>query len=187
VTTTAIEGAQFSLGVYAFGGGNAVLTDVVATASATNNVVAGLYNDDVTANLTNFTAATSGGGSRYGIINGISVATTVTVDRSTLAGTTASILNQAAGSVARVAGSKLVGPVNNVPSTLAASSLQRLCGAQCDVPVGSDWWFWLRGRRSRSPGRPGLPGRLISLRRKSSAGTAAARSSRRLTTSPRSR
>jgi hypothetical protein len=113
VTASGLEATQLTIGFYGVGGGSASLTDVVANASAAAGTIIGVFNDNVAGNLTNVTATASGGGVRYGLVNGQGVATTTTVDRSTLSGPSGAILGQAA-STTRVAGSKLVGPVTNI-------------------------------------------------------------------------
>jgi hypothetical protein len=113
VTANGLESTVFTIGVYSPGAGVVSLTDVVATGSASAGNVAGLYHDQVAASLSNVTATASGGVNRYGLVNGETVATTTTLERSTLSGSSASILGRVA-SLARVAGSKLEGPVVHV-------------------------------------------------------------------------
>ncbi|HET9316919.1 MAG TPA: hypothetical protein VFQ51_15105 [Vicinamibacteria bacterium] len=107
------DGTLFTIGAYAYGGGAATYTDLDATASSTAGSTVAIYNLNGTLSLTNVNATGSGGGgNRYGLVNGSSTAVNTTVDRSTLSGPNASVFGQA-GSVVRVAGSKLVGPVVN--------------------------------------------------------------------------
>jgi hypothetical protein len=119
VTVNSIEGAAFTAGLYNLGGGSISVTDVVASSTSTNGIVVGVWTDDVTTNLTNVTASATGGTSRYGLANGQGTATTVTVDRCTLSGSTASVITQS-NSTTRVAGSKLAGPVTTVAGSTAS-------------------------------------------------------------------
>ena len=114
VTAAAFDATSFSIGVFNVGGnGAADLTDVSATAAASAGSVAGVYNDTVTVGLTNVKATTAGStATRFGLINAGSAPSVVTVDRSTLAGSVNSILNQV-GSTVRVAASQLAGPVGS--------------------------------------------------------------------------
>jgi hypothetical protein len=113
------DGATFTFGAYAVNAGAATYTDVVATASSPTGTIVGVFNFDVTLGLTDVSATASGGGFRYGLVNGANAAVTTTVDRSTLSGSNGSLYGQVA-SVARVAASKLVGPVVNTGGSSAS-------------------------------------------------------------------
>ncbi len=113
------EGAQLTtIGIATFGapGRSVSLTDVTAVGNAANGTVVGMYQEGGAGALTNVNAGATGGANRYGIVNGASNQTALTIDRSTLSGTT-SVISQASSTV-RIANSHLVGPV----STLAGSS-----------------------------------------------------------------
>jgi hypothetical protein len=95
-------------------GSQVSLTEVTATASGSAGTFVGIYNSSATVQLTGVIARGIGGGAgnRQGLFNDTG-ASTVSVDRSTLTGTTNSVLNSNS-SVLRVGGSQLVGPVATI-------------------------------------------------------------------------
>jgi hypothetical protein len=113
VTASADNAQLTTIGVLTFGdpGESVSLTDVIATANATNGTVVGVYQEGGIGSLTNVSATATGGVSRSGVFNGGAEQTTLTIDRSTLSGTN-SVTSQAASTV-RIANSHLVGLVTN--------------------------------------------------------------------------
>jgi hypothetical protein len=103
----------FGAGVANGSGATVSLTNVVATGTGAGAGASGIgiYNFGASVRAVNVTA-TGGGtsGSRYGMLNGTgSNPSTVTVDRSTLTGVTASFSNQIG--TTKIASSQLAGPV----------------------------------------------------------------------------
>ena len=113
VTASADNAQITTIGVLTFGdpGESVSLTDVTATANATIGSVVGVYQEGGIGSLTNVNATASGGVNRYGVFNGGSAQTTLTIDRSTVSATN-SVTSQAASTV-RIANSHLVGLVTN--------------------------------------------------------------------------
>ncbi len=90
-----------------FASSDSKMTNVVATASGSTGLNIGVYNFAASPTIRGSTIEGSGGSDSYGIYND-TVAATVSVDTSRIAGTTATIFNQAAY-IARVGGSLLDG------------------------------------------------------------------------------